>query len=247
MLRGVNILLRHGVGAATAVLSAMARILVIEDDATTAEAIATELGAHGHHIVWIADGDAALARATSDPFDAITLDRMLPGLDGLTLVAELRQRGIDVPVLMISALSDVDERIAGLRAGGDDYLVKPFVPGEMATRVDVLLRRSNGRDEASIIRSGTIEIDRIRRMVKVRGETVKLLPIEFRLLEFLVRHAGRPISRRIIFEQVWGYHFDPGANLINVHVARLRKKLDAPNCPSVITTIKGEGYQLDAD
>ena len=193
------------------------------------------------------DGDAALARATAEPFDAITLDRMLPGLDGLTLVSILRDRGIDVPVLMISALSDVDERIAGLRAGGDDYLVKPFVPGEMATRVDVLLRRAKGRDEGAVVRAGTIEIDRIRRTVKVRGESVKLLPIEFRLLEFLVRHAGHPISRRIIFEKVWGYHFDPGANLINVHVARLRKKLDAPDRPSVIATIKGEGYRLDAD
>ena len=225
----------------------MSRILVIEDDATTAEVIMAELVAHGHSPVWVANGDEALERATADRFDAITLDRMLPGLDGLTLVSILRERKIVVPVLMISALSDVDERIAGLRAGGDDYLVKPFVPGEMAIRVDVLLRRTNARDEGSILRAGAIELDLIRRAVRVNDMHIKLLPIEFRLLEFLARNAGQPISRRIIFEQVWGYHFDPGANLINVHIARLRKKLDAPDRPSLITTIKGEGYRLDAD
>ena len=171
---------------------------------------------------------------------------MLPGLDGLTLVSMLRQRKIGVPVLMISALSDVDERIAGLRAGGDDYLVKPFVPGEMATRVDVLLRRAKAHDDISVLRAGPIEIDLIRRAVRVHDVPVKLLPIEFRLLEFLARNAGQPMSRRIIFEQVWSYHFDPGANLINVHIGRLRKKLDLPGYPSVITTIKGEGYRLDA-
>lgn len=224
----------------------MSRILVIEDDATTADEIVAELGAHGHSAVWVADGDEALERATSDRFDAITLDRMLPGMDGLTLVSILRQRKINVPVLLISALSDVDERIAGLRAGGDDYLVKPFVPGEMATRVDVLLRRANVRGDVSILRAGSVEIDLIRRDVRMNDVAVKLLPIEYRLLEFLVRNAGQPMSRRIIFEQVWGYHFDPGANLINVHIARLRKKLDPPDRPSVITTIKGEGYRLDA-
>ena len=225
----------------------MARILVIEDDATTAEEIMGELGAHGHASVWVADGAQALERATVDPFDAITLDRMLPGLDGLTLVSLLRERRIDVPVLMISALSDVDERIAGLRAGGDDYLVKPFAPGEMATRVDVLLRRAGAQGTGSILRAGAIEIDLIARTVRVDGAAARLLPIEFRLLEFLARNAGHAISRRIIFEQVWGYHFDPGANLINVHIARLRKKLDRPDGPSLITTIKGEGYRLDAD
>ena len=207
----------------------------------------TELSAHGHSPVWVANGAEALELATENRFDAITLDRMLPGLDGLTLISILRQRRVSVPVLMISALSDVDERIAGLRAGGDDYLIKPFVPGEMATRVDVLLRRTSERAEGSTLRVGTITLDLIRRAACVGDRSIKLLPVEFRLLEFLVRNAGQPISRRIIFEQVWGYHFDPGANLINVHIARLRKKLDAPDRPSLITTIKGEGYRLDAD
>lgn len=223
----------------------MARILVIEDDSTTAEEIGAELCRHGHTVVWVADGTKALTRATGEHFDAITLDRMLPGMDGLALIAELRRLRIDVPVLMISALSDVDERIAGLRAGGDDYLVKPFVPGEMAARVEVLLRRANGTNADAVLQVGAIRIDMVRRLVSVDGEPVRLLHIEFRLLEFLARNAGQVMTRRIIFERVWGYHFDPGANLINVHIARLRKKLDRPDRPSVITTIKGEGYQLN--
>jgi two-component system, OmpR family, response regulator len=151
-----------------------------------------------------------------------------------------------VPVLMISALSDVGDRIAGLRAGGDDYLVKPFASNEMAMRVEVLLRRHQHPTESAILRVGGIEIDLIRRKVRVDGEPVRLLHMEFRLLEFLARHAGDVVSRRIIFEQVWGYYFDPGANLINVHIARLRKKLDRPDKPSAIVTVKGEGYRLDA-
>lgn len=225
----------------------MARILVIEDDAATAQEIVTELGGHGHQTHHVGDGNVALDVATREPFDLITLDRMLPGIDGLTLVERLRERRVQVPVLMISALSDVDDRIAGLRAGGDDYLVKPFASNEMAMRVEVLLRRQNQKPaEEAILRVGAIELDLIRRKVKVEGEPARLLHMEFRLLEFLARNAGDVVSRRMIFEQVWGYYFDPGANLINVHIGRLRKKLDRPGKPSAISTIKGEGYRLDA-
>ena len=224
----------------------MSRILVIEDDPITAEEIIAELGIHGHESLWVADGAEALEKATRERFDAITLDRMLPGVDGLTLVSRLRERKIGVPVLMISALSDVDERIAGLRAGGDDYLVKPFAPGEMAARVDVLLRRANAHADDATLIVGALEIDLRRRLVSVDGDAVRLLHIEYRLLEFLARNVGRAMSRSIIFEQVWGYHFDPGANLINVHIARLRKKLYRPGRVSVISTVKGEGYRLDA-
>lgn len=223
----------------------MPRILVIEDDPTTAEEITTELTTQGHDTVWIADGSAALERASKERFDAITLDRMLPGLDGLSLVTKLRELKIDTPVLMISALSDVDERIAGLRAGGDDYLVKPFSGGEMVARIEVLLRRSQILLDDAQINIGTLEIDVIKRMVTIDNQPVRLLHIEYRLLEFLARNAGQTMSRRIIFDKVWGYHFDPGANLINVHIARLRKKLDRPELPSLITTVKGEGYRLD--
>jgi two-component system, OmpR family, response regulator len=224
----------------------MPHILVIEDDDVTAGEIAIELRTHGHVVVREEDGAAALERATREAFDAITLDRMLPGLDGLELVARLRERGIATPVLMISALSDVDERIAGLRAGGDDYLTKPFAPGEMAMRVEVLLRREGAAARPLLRIGGGIELDLIARRVTVAGEPVRLLHLEFRLLAFLARHAGEVVSRRLIFEHVWGYYFDPGANLINVHIARLRKKLDRPDKPSAIVTVKGEGYRLDA-
>lgn len=225
----------------------MARILVIEDDPATAQDIVAELRIHGHQVSHANNGLIALEMAIREPFDAITLDRMLPGIDGLTFVERLRELRIRAPVLMISALSDVDDRINGLRAGGDDYLVKPFAANEMAMRVEVLLRRREQSDEQTQIKVGDIEIDLIRRQVTVASEPVRLLHMEFRLLEFLARNAGDVVSRRIIFEQVWGYYFDPGANLINVHIARLRKKLDRPDRPSVINTVKGEGYRLDVD
>ena len=224
----------------------MARILVIEDDPVTAEEIATELTGHGHEASVIGSGEAALDLEVVTTFDAITLDRMLPDLDGLEVVSRLRAAGVSTPVLMISALSDVDERIAGLRGGGDDYLVKPFSPGEMAVRVEVLLRRARGAAEVSRLRIGALDIDLIARKVTVGGEPVRLLHLEFRLLEFLARNVGETVSRKLIFEQVWGYQFDPGANLINVHIARLRKKLDRPDRLSLIATVKGEGYRLAA-
>lgn len=223
----------------------MARILVIEDDQATADAIVAELTRNGHDACHANDGDRGLALATCEAFDAITLDRMLPGCDGLSLVARLRERQITIPVLMLSALSDVDERIAGLRAGGDDYLTKPFELAEMATRVEVLLRRRE-QAEASVLRGGGIELDLVRRTVRVDGDPVRLLHMEFRLLEFLMRNRGKVVTRRIIFEQVWGYYFDPGANLISVHITRLRKKIERTDRPSPIQTVKGEGYLFDA-
>ena len=222
-----------------------ARVLVIEDDATTAEEIQRELGLRGHTITVASEGGAGLALAEAGDFDLLTLDRMLPGLDGLAIVARLRQQGVAVPVLMISALSDVDERIAGLRAGGDDYLVKPFAVAEMAARVEVLLRRARPPTE-TVLQVGGLRLDLLARTVSVDGEEVRLLAMEYKLLELLARHAGQVIGRRLIFEQVWGYFFDPGANVINVHIARLRRKLDRPGRPPAIITVKGEGYRLDA-
>jgi two-component system OmpR family response regulator len=224
----------------------MARILVIEDDSATAHEIVTELTAHGHEVEHAEDGAVALDLAIREPFDAVTLDRMLPGMDGLSLIERLRERHVHAPILMISALSDVDDRIAGLRAGGDDYMTKPFASNEMAMRVEVLLRRHQQSSEPAVLRVGSIEIDLITRKVHVDGEPVRLLHMEFRLLAFLARNQCKVVSRRIIFEQVWGYYFDPGANLINVHIGRLRKKLDRPGKPSAIVTVKGEGYRLDA-
>lgn len=224
----------------------MARILVVEDDAQTAHDIGAELMRNGHAVVHAADGQAGLDLAEQQPFDVITLDRMLPGIDGLSLVSCLRQHKVQVPVLMISALGDVDERIAGLRAGGNDYMVKPFALSEMAARIEVLLRQQRPDAAPVLLKAGPITVDRVHRTVAVAGKPVKLLHMEFRLLEFLLINRGRVISRRIIFEQVWGYHFDPGANLINVHIARLRKKIDQPDQPSFIVTVKGEGYRIEA-
>ena len=224
---------KNGYHAGAAVLrhalqvNAMPRILVIEDDSTTAAAIEKQLQASKHEVVCVADGARALEQATREYFDAITLDRMLPepGAPGVS-VERLRERSISIPVLMISALSDVDERIAGLRAGGDDYMVKPFSAQEMVARVEVLLRRAANAVGDAIIRSGDIEMNLLKRTVTYVGKPLRLPHMEFRLLEFLVRHAGKTVSRRFIFEQVWGYYFDPGANLINVHIGRLRRKLD---------------------
>src|SRR5580698_6499932 len=169
----------------------MPRILVIEDDPTTASAIEKQLRRNNHDVVCVPDGLLGLELATQEYFDAITLDRLLPSLDGLTLVGQLRERSISVPVLMISALSDVDERIAGLRAGGDDYMVKPFSAQEMAARVEVLLRRAATAVGEAIVRSGNIEMNLLRRSVMFAGKPLKLPHMEFRLLEFLVRNAGK--------------------------------------------------------
>jgi two-component system OmpR family response regulator len=219
--------------------------MVVEDDSATASDIAHELRAHGHDVTLAGTGGAALMAAQHRLPDALTLDRLLPDLDGLTLLQQLRDAGVQAPVLMVSALGDVDQRIAGLRAGGDDYLVKPFAPSELAVRIEVLLRRARQQSE-TVLKVGCVELDLIRREASVRGSPVRMLHMEWKLLEFLMRHAGRTVSRRMLFEQVWNYHFDPGANLINVHIARLRRKLDAPGEPSAIATVKGEGYRFDA-
>ena len=168
-------------------------------------------------------------------------------MTGLELVARLRAAQITSPVLMISAMGDVDERIEGLRAGGDDYLVKPFSADEMAMRIEVLLRRQNEYPPEGMLHVGALDIDLIKRKVWVAGEPVQLLQKEFRLLEFLARHPGEVIDRRLIFEQVWGCFFDPSDNLINVHIGKLRRKLERPGHPSPIQTIKGEGYRLVAE
>lgn len=223
----------------------MAHILVVEDDRATADAIANELRANGHRVDIAGTGAEALALAQATPPDALTLDRLLPDMEGLAVLAALRQAGIVGPILMVSALGDVDQRIAGLRAGGDDYLIKPFSPSELAVRIEVLLRRVRPEAE-TVLQVGRVTLDLIRREAEVAGAPVRLLQMEFKLLEFLMRNAGTTVSRRMLFEQVWNYHFDPGANLINVHIARLRRKLDLPDQPSAIATVKGEGYRFDA-
>ena len=224
----------------------MTRILAIEDDETTAHAIVSELTRHGFDVEWVADGREGLVRAVSDRFDAVTLDRMLPNVDGLPIVSVMRSSGIDIPVLMISALTEVDERVRGLRAGGDDYMTKPFASEEMAARLEVLLRRQNAAPRQSILRAQDLELDLITREARRGGRQVALLPTEFKLLEFMMRNAGQVLTRTMIFEAIWGYHFDPGTNLIDVHIGRLRRKVDIAGFTPMIRTIRGSGYVLSA-
>ena len=224
----------------------MARILTIEDDPVTANEIVAELQSYGNEVDRAADGNEGLTKALHGRYDAITLDRMLPGLDGLALVTELRRAGVETPVLMISALSDVDARVRGLRAGGDDYLTKPFAPDEMAARVEVLLRRRRAEAPETMLRVGDLELDLITRIAKRGSEKLELLPIEFRLLEFMMRNSGQVLTRTMIFEHVWGYHFDPGTNVIDVHIARLRRKVDSGDAPPLIRTVRGCGYMIAA-
>ena len=222
----------------------MTRILTIEDDETTAMEIMAELGIHGFEVDWAENGTEGLEKALSGNYDLVTLDRMLPGVDGLNIVTAMRQKNLDVPVLMISALSDVDERVQGLRAGGDDYLVKPFASDEMAARVEVLLRRRARNVPQTELRVEDLEIDLVSRTVSRRKQAIDLLPIEFRLLEYMMRNSGQILTRTMLFESVWGYHFDPGTNIIDVHIGRLRRKVDGPGLPSLIHTIRGSGYLL---
>jgi two-component system OmpR family response regulator len=224
----------------------MSRVLTIEDDPITANEILGELKGHGFSVDWVDNGPEGLARAISDEYDAITLDRMLPGIDGLTLLATVRAVGVRTPVLMLSALGDVDERVRGLRAGGDDYLTKPFVPEELTVRLEVLLRRRQAppAEQETMLCVGPLELNLISRKVKRDGDEIILLPTEYRVLEFMMRHAGQTLTRTMLFEAVWGYHFDPGTNLVDVHMGRLRKKVDPPGAKPLIQTVRGSGYIL---
>ncbi|MDT5322640.1 MAG: two-component system, OmpR family, response regulator [Mycobacterium sp.] len=225
----------------------MARILVIEDDIETAADIASCLSACGFQLDQCFDGQQGLNLAMTDRFDAITLDRVLPGCDGLQVVKALRASGLETPVLMLSALGDVDDRVAGLRGGGDDYLVKPFAPSELAVRMEILLRHRGQRTkEDLLLQVGDLELDLVAREARRNGRRIELLPMEFKLLEFMMRNSGQMLSRRVIFEHVWEYHFDPGTNLIDVHIGKLRKKIDEPGAPSFIKTERGTGYLLNA-
>ncbi|NYE28725.1 two-component system OmpR family response regulator [Rhodanobacter sp. K2T2] len=222
----------------------MPRILVIEDDDVTAREIAAELTGHGIDVDRIADGSEGLLRAADPCYDAITLDMMLPGMDGLSVVTRLRAQGVATPVLMISALCDVDERVRGLRAGGDDYLTKPFAPDEMLARVEVLLRRHRPQSPQTVLTVADLELDLVRHVARRAGKELSLLPTEFKLLEFLMRNAGQVLTRTMIFETVWGFHFDPGTNLIDVHIGRLRRKIDTAGLAPLIHTVRGSGYCL---
>lgn len=225
----------------------MTKVLVVEDDAQTAAEIAATLGDHGFEVEHAGTGGEALSRATAERFAAIVLDRMLPGdLDGLTVLASLRGAGVSAPVLILSALTAVDERVRGLRAGGDDYLTKPFESLELTARIEVLLRRATAPDRETRLRVGDLEVDRLTREVRRRGRKVELLPREYSLLEYLMRHPGQVITRTMLFEEVWSYRYDPRTNVIDVHMGKLRRKLDEGGLPPMIQTVRGSGYILHA-
>ena len=221
----------------------MPKILTIEDDELIAHDIVRTLSASGFSVDVARTGREGMAKAMAGDYDVVTLDRMLPDLDGLTIVATMRGVGMETPVLVMSAMSDVDQRIQVLRAGGDDYLTKPFSPEEMFARVEVLLRRRPRHAKAeTMLRNGSLELDLVRRKVTHRQRELDLQPTEFRVLEFMMRHTGQVLTRTMIFEAVWGCRFDPGTNLIDVHVGRLRKKVEMPGERPLIRTIRGSGY-----
>lgn len=224
----------------------MPRILAIEDDPTTGREIVAELEQHGFAVEWANDGRRGLVRAVSGDFDAVILDRMLPGLDGLAIVTAMRKADVEIPVLMVSALSNVDERIRGLRAGGDDYMTKPFASEELTARLEVLLRRRGAAPRELSLSVADLELDLITRTAHRDGVEIRLMPTEYKLLEFMMRNSGQTLTRTMIFEAIWGYDFDPGTNLIDVHLGRLRRKIDRPGLTPLIHTIRGSGYALNA-
>ncbi|HWE99073.1 MAG TPA: response regulator transcription factor [Caulobacteraceae bacterium] len=225
----------------------MPKILIIEDDQTTASEIIRALSDHGFETEWVGEGAEGLRRAATGEYCAMTLDRMLPDMDGLTVASTLKERGVALPILMISALNDVDERVRGLRAGGDDYLTKPFDLDEMVARVEVLMRRQRADAERLLLRVADLELDLVAHVARRGGRDLHLGPKEMKLLEILMRNPGQVLTRRMIFEKVWGYSFDPGTNLIDVHIRALRLKIDLPPASALLHTVRGSGYCLRGD
>ncbi|MCU0892869.1 MAG: response regulator transcription factor [Rhodospirillales bacterium] len=223
------------------------RILVIEDDVETAGYLRKGLGESGHVVDHAATGPDGLAMALADSYDAMIVDRMLPGLDGLTLIKSLREQKIATPVLILSALGQVNDRVRGLKAGGDDYLIKPFAFSELLARLEALARRGGADDRvATKLKVADLEMDLLARIVRRGGRQIDLQPREFRLLEYLMRHAGHVVTRTMLLEGVWDYHFDPQTNVIDVHISRLRGKIDKGFSAPLLHTVRGAGYTLRA-
>ncbi|HEX3538644.1 MAG TPA: response regulator transcription factor [Stellaceae bacterium] len=222
------------------------KLLVVEDDRETAAYLAKGLGESGYAVDQASDGREGLFLATGGGYDAIILDRMLPGIDGLSLLGALRAADIRTPALILSALGSVDDRVKGLRAGGDDYLVKPFAFSELLARIEALLRRGQTPTATTRLHVSDLEMDLLTRSVKRGGRSIELLPREFQLLECLMRNAGHVVTRTMLLETVWDYHFDPQTNVIDVHVSRLRQKIDKGFDRPLLHTVRGAGYSLRA-
>ena len=220
------------------------RLLIIEDDREAADYLVKAFREVGHVADHAADGEEGLGLALEGGYDALIIDRMLPKLDGLAVIGRLRAKNIATPVLILSALGAVDDRVKGLRSGGDDYLPKPYSFAELLARIEVLARRHVGRGEETQYRVGDLELDRLSHRV-IRGkEEIILQPREFRLLEYLMKHAGQVVTRTMLLENVWDYHFDPQTNVIDVHISRLRSKIDKGFAQPLLHTVRGAGYMI---
>ena len=220
------------------------RILVIEDDSTVSQYIFSGLQSSGHDVIIANEGLKGLSVATKETFDAMVVDRMLPGMDGLTLIETIRKAGNSTPVLILSALSDVDDKVQGLKAGGDDYLTKPFAFLELLARIEALVRRSSIQEDTTSLQVDDLYIDLISRKVLRQDLEIKLKPREFQLLEYMMRNKGQIVTRAMLLQAVWNYHFDPQTNVIDVHISRLRQKIDKDFSVSLIHTVRGVGYVL---
>ena len=222
------------------------RILVIEDDAETAEQIVEQLGTNGYHVDLAADGGAGLRRGRSADYAVMTIDRLLPDMDGIAVIRCLREDGIVTPALIVSALGEIDDRVRGLRAGGDDYLVKPFAFAELLARVEALARRSATVVRETLLGVGDLELDLVSRTVRRGGQEIELLPREFQVLEYLVRNQGHVVPRAMLLQHVWDLHFDPTTNIIDVYVGRVRRKIDSQQAYPLIHTVRGVGFCVRA-
>jgi len=220
------------------------RLLIVEDDRDAADYIVRAFAEVGHVADRATDGEEGLSLALDGQYDVLIVDRMLPKRDGLSLIGELRAKGVDTPVLILSALGQVDDRVLGLRAGGDDYLPKPYSFQELQARVEVLARRRGGRGEEMVYKVGDLELDRLSHQVTRGDAEIVLQPREFRLLEYLMKHAGQVVTRTMLLENVWDYHFDPQTNVIDVHISRLRSKIDKGFEQPLLHTIRGAGYVI---
>jgi two-component system OmpR family response regulator len=222
------------------------RILVVEDDGKTADYVVKGLSEAGHVCDLLSDGHDALFQATRETYDVLVVDRMLPGLDGLSLVKALRAAGVRTPVLFLTAIGGVDDRVEGLEAGGDDYLVKPFAFSELLARANALARRPPVQDRKTVLRVADLELDLVKRRVTRQGQVLDLQPREFLLLEVLMRNEGRVLTRTMLLERVWDLHFDPKTSVVETHISRLRGKIDKPFETALLHTVRNTGYSLHA-
>ncbi|WP_022681571.1 response regulator transcription factor [Sphingobium bisphenolivorans] len=223
------------------------KVLLIEDDATTGDYIVKGLGEEGFIVDRVDNGRDGLFMATEASHDAIILDRMLPGMDGMAVLAALRAAGIETPVMILSALATADERVRGLTGGSDDYLAKPFAFAELLARLRIMLRRGSGGQAAETrLACGDLQVDLLSRKVRRGNRPIELQPREFRLLDYMMRHQDEVVTRTMLLEGVWDYHFDPGTNVIDVHISRLRRKIDEEGEAPLIHTVRGAGYRLSA-